>query len=204
MAAISVPAVDSGGGWTTNLWRLPEIPQFARGSRLLEDAYELAVDAHCGSGRKGDTGIDHPTAVAELLGEQGFDQEIVAAGLLHDVLEDTDTDPGEIVERFGAEVGALVEVMTEDASIEPYQERKAEHRARVAGHSAAAPIYAADKLAKTRSLRNDGGEISDEKLDHYQRTLEALREAEPALPFLPELEENLRAIDADRQHATRR
>jgi (p)ppGpp synthase/HD superfamily hydrolase len=203
MAAISVPAVDSGGGGATNLWRLPEIPQFARGSRLLEDAYELAVDAHCGSGRKGDTGIDHPTAVAELLGERGFDQEIVAAGLLHDVLEDTDTVQDEIVERFGPEIGELVAVMTEDASIEPYEARKAEHRARVAP-SAAAPIYAADKLAKTRALRNDGGEISDAKLDHYRRSLARLREAQPDLPFLLELEENLSAIDADRQHATRR
>jgi (p)ppGpp synthase/HD superfamily hydrolase len=183
---------------------LPGIPQFARGSSLLEEAYELADDAHCGPGRRKHTDIDHPTAVAELLAENGFDQEVVAAGLLHDVIEDADTDPDEIFVRFGPEVAELVAVMTEDSSIEPYEERKAEHRARVAGHPGAAAIYAADKLAKTRTLMNGGGEVSDAKLDHYRRTLAALRDAQPELPFLLELEENLRAIDADRQHATRR
>lgn len=197
-------AVDSGGGDATNLWRLPGIPQFARGSSLLEEAFELADDAHTGPGRRKNTGIEHPTAVAELLADRGFDQQVVAAGFLHDVLEDTDTDPDEIVERFGPEVGGLVAAMTEDPSIEPYEDRKAEHRARVAANSGAAAIYAADKLAKTRALMYGGGEISDEKLDHYRQTLAALREAQPELPFLPDLEENLRAIEADRQHATRR
>lgn len=183
---------------------MPGVPEFARGSRLLEDAYELALDAHCGSGRKGDTGIDHPTAVAALLNERGFPPEVIAAGLLHDVVEDTATRQEEIVERFGPEIGGLVAVMTEDRSIEPYEERKAEHRARVAANPGAVAIYAADKLAKTRALMDGGGEVSDAKLDHYRRSLAALREAQPELPFLPELEENLRAIDADRQHATRR
>jgi guanosine-3',5'-bis(diphosphate) 3'-pyrophosphohydrolase len=183
---------------------LSAVPEFARGSRLLEDAYEFALDAHCGAGRRGDTGIEHPTAVAALLDEQGFPPEVVAAGFLHDVIEDTDTAPEEIVDRFGPEIGGLVAVMTEDRSIEPYEERKAEHRARVAANSSAAAIYAADKLAKTRALINGGGEVSDGKLDHYRWTLAALRDAQPELPFLLELEENLRAIDADRQHATRR
>lgn len=182
--------------------RLPGVPEFARGSSLLEEAYELAEDAH--SRRRNDTDIDHPVAVAELLAEHGFDPEVVAAGLLHDVLEDTDTDPDEIVDRFGREVGELVGAMTEDASIEPYADRKAEHRARVVAHPGAAPIYAADKLAKTRVLMNGGGEVSDAQLDHYRRTLEALRESQPELPFLSELERNLRAIDVDRRHATRR
>jgi len=184
--------------------RLPGVPQFARGSSLLEEAYELADDAHCGPGRRKNTGIDHPAAVAKLLDEHGFDPEIVAAGFLHDVLEDTDTDPNEIVVRFGPEVGGLVAAMTEDDSIEAYEARKAEHRARVAANSGAAAIYAADKLAKTRALMNGGASVSDAQLDHYRRTLIELRESQPELPFLPELEENLRAIDADRQHAGRR
>ena len=184
---------------------MPGVPEFARGSRLLEDAYELALDAHCGSGRTGDTGIDHPTAVAALLDEQGFPPEVIAAGLLHDVVEDTATRQEEVVERFGPEIGGLVAVMTEDRSIEPYEERKAEHRARVSEHSTrAAAIYAADKLAKTRALHQDeGGNLSEAKLDHYRRTLIELREAHPELPFLEELEEALQDLDADRQHAAR-
>src|SRR5918994_3571827 len=204
MPAICAPAVDNGGGGAISLWRLPGMPRFARGSSLLEEAYELADDAHSGPGRRKNTDVDHPVAVAELLDEHGFDPEVVAAGFLHDVLEDTDTDPGEIVDRFGSDVGGLVAVMTEDESIEPYEARKEEHRARVAAHSGAAAIYAADKLAKTRALMDGGGSVSDAQLDHYRRTLAALRESQPELPFLPELEENLRAIDAGRQHACRR
>ena len=100
--------------------------------------------------RRNSTNIDHPAEV-ELLHDAGYDDEVVAAALLHDVIEDTDTDLTEVGDRFGPRVAELVCVMTEDASIEPYEERKAEHRARVSDHSArAAAIYAADKLAKTR------------------------------------------------------
>jgi (p)ppGpp synthase/HD superfamily hydrolase len=180
-------------------------PEFAQGSRLVEDAYELAVDAHHGSRRRNETNIDHPAAVGQLLHREGFDDEVVAAALLHDVVEDTDTHMEEIVERFGPRVGELVCVMTEDAAIEDYEERKAEHRARVASHSSrAAAIYAADKLAKTSALRHEGGPVSDAKLHHYRQTLIELRHAHPELPFLVELEEGLRALDAGREHAGRR
>jgi (p)ppGpp synthase/HD superfamily hydrolase len=181
------------------------IPEFIQGSRLREEAYELAVDAHHGARRRNDTDIDHPAAVGRLLDEQGFDDEVVAAALLHDVVEDTDTDLGEIGDRFGPGVLELVRVMTEDGSVESYEERKAEHRARVAGHSSRpAAIYAADKLAKTSALRHDGGPISDTKLHHYRRTLLELKEAYPELPFLDRLEEELRALDAEREHAGHR
>lgn len=181
-------------------------PEFTRESQLVEQAYELAVDAHHGARRRNDTNIDHPAAVGELLHEQGYPPEVVAAGLLHDVLEDTDTDPEEIAAMLGPEVGELVEVMTENASIEPYEARKAAHRRRVAAHSPqVAAIYAADKLAKTRMRQTGAGDtVSEEKRRHYWATLEELREAHPQLPFLDELEAGLRALDVERSHAGRR
>jgi predicted HD phosphohydrolase len=185
---------------------LDGIPGFAQGSRLLEEAYELAADAHHGARRRSDTNIEHPVEVGRLLHDEGFDDEVVAAALLHDVVEDTDTDLGEIGDRFGPRVAELVCVMTEDASIERFEQRKAEHRARVADHSSrAAVIYAADKLAKTRALHHDdGGPLSDARLDHYRQTLIELREAYPELPFLEELADALRALDADREQVGRR
>jgi (p)ppGpp synthase/HD superfamily hydrolase len=181
------------------------IPAFAQGPRLLEEAYELAAEAHHGARRRNSTNIDHPAEVGRLLHDAGYDDEVVAAALLHDVIEDTETDLAEIGDRFGPRVAELVCVMTEDDSIEPYEVRKAEHRARVSEHSTrAAAIYAADKLAKTRALHHDeGGNLSEAKLDHYRRTLIELREAHPELPFLDELEGALRALDADREHAAR-
>ena len=181
------------------------IPGFAQGPRLLEEAYEVAAEAHHGARRRNSTNIDHPAEVGRLLHDAGYDDEVVAAALLHDVIEDTETDLTEVGDRFGPRVAELVCVMTEDASIEPYEERKAEHRARVSDHSTrAAAIYAADKLAKTRALHHDeGGNVSEAKLDHYRQTLIELRETHPELPFLEELAQALRALDADREHAAR-
>jgi (p)ppGpp synthase/HD superfamily hydrolase len=183
---------------------LSEIPEFAQGSRLLEEAYELADDSHSGVRRRNDTDIDHPAAVGELLHERGYDNEVVASAFLHDVLEDTDTPLSEIIERFGPRVGDLVSGMTEDPSIESYEQRKAEHRARVTHHSPrTAAIYAADKLAKARALGEGRGSVSDAQLHHYWQTLYELREAYPDLPFLDELEAGLRSVDARRAHAAR-
>ena len=175
------------------------VPAFARDSELLIGAYRLARSAHHGPRRTGDTDIDHPVAVAELLAGEGFDERVVAAALLHDVVEDTTTEPEEIEERFGPEVATLVREMTEDPRIEDYPERKAEHRARVTGDRRAAAIYAADKLASARA--KDGAAMPGDQLDHYLATLETLCETNPELPFLGDLRAELRRLVRDRQAA---
>ncbi|MGH2982134.1 MAG: HD domain-containing protein [Solirubrobacterales bacterium] len=161
-------------------------PKFVAKSELLSRAYAFAHAAHHGPAREGDTDIAHPLSVAELLHEQGFDDQIVAAALLHDVVEDTAVDLPAIADSFGPEVGALVGEMTEDAGIGSYRERKAEHRSRVVRDPRAAAIYAADKLAKARRLEKPG-ELPPDKLDHYRKTLELLRDRHPELPFLSQL-----------------
>jgi (p)ppGpp synthase/HD superfamily hydrolase len=166
-------------------------PDFVAGSALLEGAFEMAVSAHHGPRRRGDTQIDHPVAVARLLHENEFPQAVVAAALLHDVIEDTDTELSEIEAEFGGEVAKLVAEMTEDTTIAAYHERKAEHRGRVAGNSCVAAIYAADKLAKVRGLNERGEQPDGDRLEHYRQTLIDLREAEPSIPFLSELAEEL-------------
>ena len=166
-------------------------PDFVTGSALLEGAYGMAVSAHHGPRSRGNTRIDHPVAVARLLDENGFPEAVVAAALLHDVIEDTATERDEIEAGFGAEVAELVGEMTEDSTISAYRERKAEHRGRVASNSCVAAIYAADKLAKVRRLNETGEQPEGERLDHYRRTLVELRSAEPSLPFLSELADEL-------------
>ncbi len=128
-------------------------PAFAQRSQLLRDAYSMALEAHHGSRRRGKTDIGHPVAVAEVLFEYGIrDEEVIAAAFLHDVIEDTDIGPEEIGESFGKRVRCLVEEMTEDATIESYSERKAEHRRRISRDDSVSAIYAADKLASSRDL----------------------------------------------------
>src|SRR5262245_53441843 len=145
----------------------PEAPEFTHGSPLLEGAYRMALGAHHGPRRRGDTNIDHPVAVARILRGAGFGDEVVAAGLLHHVVEDTATSTDEIAERYGPEVGRLVAEMTEDERIERYEDRKAEHRDRVARDRSVAAIYAADKLATTRKYRAADQQPQPEQLAHY-------------------------------------
>jgi GTP pyrophosphokinase len=172
-----------------------EPPEFTRGSPLLEGAFKMADEAHARRST-GDTEIEHPVAVAELLSERGFDEDVVAAALLHDVVEDTATSPEEIEANFGPDVAHLVDEMTEHEEIEPYERRKAEHRERVAKDRRAAAIYAADKLASTRKLAGQGASPPEDQLGHYLQTLETLCESHPDLPFLGDLRRELRRLEA--------
>jgi len=179
--------------------------EYVQDSPLLREAYELAAGAHRQARRRRNADMRHPVAVGGLLHQYGYDDEVVAAGLMHELLEDTDVEAGEITARFGPEVGAWVEAMTEDPSIEAYEERKAEHRARVAAHSPeAAAIYGADKVAKLRQLDRGAGPLAARQLDHYWSTLNELSASHPDLPFLAELDARLRTVDAERESAARR
>lgn len=175
-----------------------QLPEFVQGSELLEDAYGFARDAHHGPSRRGETDIDHPVAVAELLAGAGFDETVVASALLHDVVEDTTRGETEISARFPAEVSRLVAVMTEKATIGEYAERKAEHRERVlrAGRVPAS-IYLADKLARVRRYAATDEPVAAARLEHYHRTLEQFGQRDPGLPFVAELREELPKLRSD-------
>lgn len=171
------------------------MPAFVKGSSLTENAFRMASAAHASP--QSETNIDHPVAVAELLCEQECGETVVAAALLHDVIEDTTLTSEQIEAAFGPEVAALVAEVTEDPQIEPYPARKAEARSRVMRDRRAAAIYAADKLANTREILDAGERVRAERLDHYIRTLRLLGDGRPDLPFLAELSEEL-AVLADR------
>jgi len=173
-----------------------EPPQFVADSPLLSDAYELARSAHHGPPRVGETDIEHPVEVAAVLHEHGFDERVVAAALLHDVVEDTTVDLPELAKPFGTEICRLVAEMTEDSSIESYPERKAEHRSRVVRDRRAAAIYAADKLSSARGIAS-ADEVPQQKLDHYLETLRLLCERHPDLPFIGELQDELNELAAE-------
>ena len=80
---------------------------------LIEQAYHVAQEAHVDQKRKsGEPYIIHPLSVAIILAELELDKETIAAGLLHDVVEDTIWTPEGITEKFGAEVELLVDGVT--------------------------------------------------------------------------------------------
>ncbi|TCS94915.1 RelA/SpoT family protein [Hazenella coriacea] len=79
----------------------------------LRKAYQFAKQAHEGQVRKsGEPFINHPVAVTEILAELHMDLSTLAAGLLHDVVEDTDVTLEEIEEEFGGTVSHLVDGVT--------------------------------------------------------------------------------------------
>ncbi len=88
-------------------------PSPAIGDQLVCQAFEFAYQLHKGQMRaSGDPYIAHPVAVAGLLRSLGGDSAMIAAGFLHDVVEDTEVTADEIEAIFGAEVRHLVEGVT--------------------------------------------------------------------------------------------
>ena len=80
---------------------------------LLRRAFEFAERAHAGQTRRsGEEFIHHPLGVARVCAELHLDEQTIAAALLHDVLEDTDSDLDELRTEFGADVALLVEGVT--------------------------------------------------------------------------------------------
>lgn len=187
-------------------------------SPLLREAYEIADEAHRGQVRKGEESrpyIDHPVAVATILDEAGFDDEVLSAALLHDVVEDSEASIEGVRKRFGDRVAKLVSALTEDTTIEPYERRKEALRDSVeaAGRDAAA-IYGADKLSNIRDLRagyaergeDVGVEFStslDGRIGLWEGDIAMLSEIEPPLGFVGELEHELGRLLADRSLSIR-
>ncbi|MBR6238679.1 MAG: bifunctional (p)ppGpp synthetase/guanosine-3',5'-bis(diphosphate) 3'-pyrophosphohydrolase [Lachnospiraceae bacterium] len=80
---------------------------------LIEKAYKTASEAHVGQVRKsGEPYIVHPLYVANILADLEMDKETIAAGLLHDVAEDTEWTIDDIGREFGEDVAHLVDGVT--------------------------------------------------------------------------------------------
>ena len=80
---------------------------------LIEKAYKVAGEAHKGQVRKsGEPYIVHPLHVANILADLEMDKETIAAGLLHDVAEDTDWTIADLEREFGEDVAHLVDGVT--------------------------------------------------------------------------------------------
>jgi GTP pyrophosphokinase len=80
---------------------------------LLRRAFAFAATKHEGQQRRsGEAFINHPWGAAKICADLRLDEETIAAALLHDVVEDTDTDIKEIRDEFGDEIAHLVEGVT--------------------------------------------------------------------------------------------
>jgi (p)ppGpp synthase/HD superfamily hydrolase len=119
-------------------------------------ALGFARSRHGDQHRGGDGAVFlvHPAEVASLLARLGYRDDVVAAAVLHDVLEDTDAELLELRSRFGSRVAELVAAVSDDPAIADEDERKAEVRERVRAFGGdALTVYGADKVSKVRELR---------------------------------------------------
>ncbi|MBQ3059931.1 MAG: bifunctional (p)ppGpp synthetase/guanosine-3',5'-bis(diphosphate) 3'-pyrophosphohydrolase [Desulfovibrio sp.] len=91
---------------------------------LIQKAYVYAATAHAGQTRlSGEPYLSHPLAVANTLADMGFDEPTVAAGLLHDTVEDTRASIEEIDENFGEDVADIVDGVTK-ISLIPFENKE--------------------------------------------------------------------------------
>ena len=97
---------------------------------MISKAYDVADEMHRNQLRKsGEEYLIHPVAVAQILAELGMDSETIAAGLLHDVIEDTPYTLEQMQKEFGKEVSELVDGVTKLSALkfESKEERQAEN-----------------------------------------------------------------------------
>ena len=188
-------------------------------SELIARALAKAAEAHAGQIRNGSGGlpyIEHPRMAAATLAVRDYGEETLAAALLHDVVEDSDTTVEDLRAEFGDQIADLVAALSDDQSIESYRERKDEHRGRVADVDGdALAIYAADKLANMTTLHAaieaEGMRVADEykvpiglKLEVWEADAAMLRNEAPDLALLDPLDAAISRLEADLRAATPR
>ncbi len=139
----------------------PEIAHAPETSDLVSRAFKFAYTLHQGQRRaSGEAYICHPIEVAGLLRELGGDDAMVAAGFLHDVVEDTEVTPDEIEAHFGEEVRRLVEGVTKLSKFNFHSktERQAENFRRMflamAQDVRVIVVKLADRLHNMRTLEH--------------------------------------------------
>ena len=177
---------------------------FARDLPLTRDAIGFARERHRGQRRAADNApfLLHPLEVSSLLERSHYPDHVLAAAVLHDVLEDTDAERSELEARFGRDVAGLVALVSDDPSIPDEEERKDEVRERVRRAGGYAPVvYAADKVSKVRELRLLSAEGLDRataavKLRRYRRSLEMLEQAIPSSRLVELLRFEIEALEA--------
>lgn len=129
----------------------------------LERAIRRASEWHREQNRKGSNipYITHPFSVAMILDRMGYPEDVVIAGLLHDVVEDCEVPLSAITNDFGSEVAAIVAAVSEEktdatGSKRPWTDRKRDHLTIVANSPAEARAVAlADKLHNLSCIRMD-------------------------------------------------
>lgn len=149
-----------------------------RDHALLDRAIHFAVDAHGGMFRKGTRipYILHPLEAAAVVGSMTDDVEVLAAAVLHDVLEDTDATPERLRAEFGDRVADLVCAESEDkrkdrSVADTWKERKQQTVDELQQETrlAVKMIALGDKLSNIRAIHRDQLALGDRLWDRFNQ-----------------------------------
>jgi (p)ppGpp synthase/HD superfamily hydrolase len=176
---------------------------FARDLPVTRRAIAFAQEHHGAQRREADHApfLVHPLEVASYLERAGCPDQVVAAAVLHDVLEDTDSDRSQLEALFGRQVSDLVAVVSDDPEIADEEQRKDAVRERVRSTGGyALAVYAADKVSKVRELRmllahGLDREQASVKLLRYRKSLEMLEQEIPDSRVVELLRFELEALE---------
>jgi len=144
---------------------------------ILDKAIILAVNAHSGALRKGTKipYIVHPLEAATIAASITLDREIIAAAVLHDVVEDTNLTQEDIIKEFGERVAKLVMSDSEDKMkhIPPSQSWQSRKQATLDFLDNSTKeeqiICISDKLSNLRALQRDYKKIGDNLWDRFNQ-----------------------------------
>ncbi len=168
-------------------------------NEMLTNAIAYAVKMHKGGLRKGTNipYIVHPLEVMHILYEMGADKKLMAAGVLHDTVEDTEATLDEIKELFGEEIANLVASHTEKDKSLSWRERKEIALAHLAKASEREQMLVlADKISNIEAMARDYEKIGDKLWERFNQGKEQqewyYREAMEALAPLEDNRELMR------------
>jgi len=175
----------------------------------IKDAIHFAIDTHEVDQKQKRKGKDisyitHPLTVGLILARAGASEEVVAAGILHDTIEDSIAEKKVtnemLAERFGKEVASLVESVTEQNKDLPWAERKAVALGHIKDFShESLLVKSADIVANATELLEDHGQEGDkifgrfnapkEKiLEHLLKAITAIIKGWPESPLVEDLQ----------------
>lgn len=186
-------------------------------NELLNDAIAYAATMHRSGLRKGTTMpyIVHPLVeVMHILEVMTGDKHLMAAGVLHDAVEDTSATLEDVYARFGDDIGALVEGHTEKHKEDPWEKRKEEALAHLAKADAREQkLVLADKLANMRAIARDYAKYGEDLWQRFKRSkniqswyyhsaVKAMSDLEfdmEATPFYKEFEDKVNHVFGDEE-----
>jgi GTP diphosphokinase / guanosine-3',5'-bis(diphosphate) 3'-diphosphatase len=160
-------------------------------TKLLLHAALFAADRHRDQRRKGSDArpyINHPLEVANLLSDIGGieDPEVLAAAILHDTVEDTETSEAELKKLFGKRIASIVMEVTDDKSLEKAERKRLqiEHAPHLTPDAKAVKL--ADKISNITEVIGDppkdwSNERRREYIDWAIKVVDGLRGVNPKL-----------------------